>query len=256
MIPFKGPGLNTHGQRLNLDALHAIGINWVRGDLPPNQTEDQVRAFVKHYFGFPILWTIPQTVEDPITLTKNLIRWGITDVEPANEPEQGIFNPEGKVWSPSDAGKWFSAVQKAAKGKLRLYGPSMGRWDPAYIKAFLRGNTPTGISFHGYYSTPQDLEAIMYECKGRFGLPGICSEVGFPSHLGTMPYALGGNSAARFLELKRVMGDLPFCWYDGPNSNSDPTVGFFDSADGGATWTVPTQTYRDIQRGLLASVNE
>jgi hypothetical protein len=253
-LPFAGPGVNTHGQLLPIDKLKAIGVRWVRGDVPAEQnTQETVRAFVRHYraVGMPILWILPQTATDPAAMASDFYHWGVTDVEVSNEPEQGIFNPLQKIWTGTQYGRWFAGISNAIGRKLRLYGPAVGSWDPVFIRDAIRsGMDAQGVTFHGYWRSPEQIEATMYECKGRFGLPAICTEVGFPANLGPTAYPFGGNSVASFLSMRKVMGSLPWVYYDGPNANEDKSVGLFEWT--GSDWSKTTATYDAILKAIRA----
>lgn len=250
-IPLAGPGINTHGQCLPIDALRAIGINWVRIDLPPAQVKpDLVKKIKAWYKDFPQLWIVSQSSPNAPSEALLYLDCGITDLECGNEPAEAKFSADNKAWSAERYGKWFKTIRTAVGTRMRLYGPATGTWDPGFISgAIAAGMQADCITWHGYWRTVEQMASTFAECQSRFGLPSVCSEEGtssiFPS---TYPVRI--PCASLYVQLKTKLGNLPWCYYDGCNGNEDKTVGLFDTADHAATWTRPTQTYRDILRLL------
>lgn len=241
-VPFKGPGLNTHGELLPIDKIKAIGIRWVRGDLPPQAvTEQNVKAFLRHYRGMPVLWILQQKTPNGPEVAKKLRSWGITDLEIGNEPEEAQFSDNARGWTAARYGKWFASIRSAVGTSMRLYGPSNGVYRPDYIQeAIDNGMKADAITWHGYWKTINDMAWTAVECERRFHLPSVCSEVALTSKAANYP--LRAHPADTFMDAKTKMGDLAWCYYDGPNANPDKSVGLFDWD--GKSWSIPTDTYR------------
>lgn len=247
-IPFSGPGLNTHAQLLPIAKIKAIGIKWVRGDAPPEEvTEARVKGFLRHYRGMPVLWILQQKTRNAPEMAKKLRDWGVTDLEVGNEPDEPKFSSDGRPWSAAKYGKWFASIRKAVGSSMRLYGPATASWQPDYIQqAIANGMQADGVTWHGYWKTINDLAWTAVECERRFHLPSVCSEVGFS--FDAPNYPLRAHPSDSYLDAKIKMGDLAWCYYDGPNANADKTVGLFEW--NGKDWETTTETYRRILDGI------
>jgi hypothetical protein len=238
-IPFTGPGVNTHGQLLPVDKLRAIGIRWVRGDLPVKDVSEQsVKEFLGHYRGMPVLWILSQHSRNAPDMAKRLVRWGVTDIEVSNEPDLAAFNLERRPWSGTEYGRWFGAIRRAVGPNVRLYGPVLSGYSATFIDDAIRaGMSTVAIDVHGY--NIGNLPAFVDSVANRWKLPVIVSEIGVESR--------DANPANHFLAWKRAMGDRPWCWYDGPKTD---WRGLFDQDSGSNRWSRPTNVYRSIVAGL------
>ena len=244
-MPFSGPGLNTHGQLLPVDKIKAIGIRWVRGDAAPDQvTEESVKRFLKHYRGMPVLWIIQQKTPDAPKVALDLIRWGVTDLELGNEPERPEFSPDGTAWTGARYGKWFAAIRKSVSGRARLYGPATGVYLPDFnANAIRAGMKADFISWHGYGRDLAAISRVYGDVSKRFGKQSINTEVGF----GEGPnYPVKLHPADAFIAAKKLFGNRPWCYYDGPNGNADKRVGLFEWDPVRGNWEKVTETYRRI----------
>ena len=246
-VPFSGPGLNTHGQLLPVDKIKAIGIKWVRGDMPPEQlTERKVKDFVRHYQGMPILWIIQQKTPNAPSVAKDLRSWGITDLEVGNEPDVAEFSSDRRPWTAARYGRWFASIRAEVGSSMRLYGPATGVWMPDFVRGAIdNGMQADAISWHGYAKTIVDVAWTSSECERLFKLPSICSEIGF----GEGPnYPVKLHPALAFMESKRKLGNIAWCYYDGPNGNADKRVGLFEW--NGKNWETTTSTYDQIKAAV------
>lgn len=249
-LVFKGPGVNTHGMLLPINELRSIGVKWVRAEVIPRDfNRESVVKILDHYRGMPVLWILPQS--QPASDARVLESWGVTDIEVGNEPEQAVFSPTGVPWTPEQYAKWFVDVKRSAT-KARLYGPATGQWLPDFVaRAKAAGMTPTAVTWHGYWKTIPQVKSVFDECQAKFGLPSICSEVGFGTSLKTRwgrGYPAIGTPSESFAIARSTMKDLAWCWYDGPNANDDKTMGLFDW--NGSSWSIPTATYKNIKTRL------
>jgi hypothetical protein len=237
-IPFVGPGINTHGQLLPVDKLRAIGVRWVRGDLPAGEVnEHKIREFLAHYRGMPVLWILSQQTRNAPAVAQQLVKWGVSDLEIANEPDLPDFNIEKRPWSGAQYGRWFKAVRQAVGPDVRLYGPVLSGYSASFIDEALRaGMSPAAIDIHGY--SIANLPSFVDSATNRWKLPVIVSEIG--------PHARDGNPANLYLAWKRAMGERPWCWYDGPKTD---WRGLFDH-ERGNRWSRPTPVYHSIVAGL------
>ena len=245
-----GIGLNCHGEKLPLPEVRAIGVTWVRLDLPGNLcTPDRIQDLVNYYRDFGQLWILPHTSTDRIATAKVLMGAGITEIEVFNEPELAKI-------SPADYADTFKAIRAVIGTRARLYGPTISTWtwQRDYLDACLRaGVHPDVLSFHGYHQqTPQRLASWVSEAKS-YGIPVVISELGFPTYLGAMAYRtkMSDSLGTLFVKTRDAMkGVAAWCWYDGPNPAGDNDSGLF-------TWTersgyYPNHNYRDVVAAIAA----
>lgn len=244
-----GIGLNCHGERLPLDKIKAIGIEWVRLDLSKGLPLDQIRSLKEYYRDFGQLWIDHQETHDAVGSARLLIEAGVTDIEVYNEPEQDHIPPASYA-------KTFQAVRQAVAGRARLYGPSVGTWTAAkyYVNESIdAGMRPDALSFHGYLPRSATELAEWVDDARKYGLPVVVSELGFPTYLGALPYRVSMKDSIGVLYRKTrdAMSGKPWCFYDGPNPEGDNDSGLFDWD--GRAFTKPNHNYRDIVAALSKS---
>lgn len=233
LMPFAGAGVNTHGQLLPLDKLRAIGIGWVRADVPVSEnSEDRFRQVLGHYKGMPVVWTLSQKDPHPDRTARLLVKCGCKDIEVFNEVDLSAFNPEKRPWTPREYAKRFAVVRKAVGKSARLYGPATSTWMPSFIGTAIHyGMQADGISFHGY-GVPE-LSAAAAETESRWKLPVLITEDAVLD---------GSSSAFWFLSRSMEMGRRPWCFYDGPATDARGLFGW----SSGYTWDRPTAVYGAI----------
>ncbi len=244
-----GTGLNCHGERLPISDLKAIGITWVRLDLPGSEyTSAKLKGLVAYYHDFGQLWILPKSVADTRRTAKLMVQAGITEIEVFNEPELDRIPASSYVDS-------FRAVRDEVGASARLYGPCICTWlQRSYLEDCVQhGLVPDAITFHGYHQqTPERLASWVGEAKS-YGLPVVVSELGFPNYLGSMAYRvrMRDSIGALFVKTRDAMKDTPWCWYDGPNPVGDYDCGLFDG--GSDTGYHPNKNYRDVRSAISRS---
>lgn len=245
-------GVNTHSMSLPVQDLKSLGVRWVRGDSPKASLSD-LASWQSHYKDFGLFWSLPMDSTAP-DVARELVKLGIVDIGVGNEPDGGWSFPSGVAWTPEQYAKFFVRVRAAVGKNARLYGPACSTWarSQAYTVACLEaGADPDCLDNHLYWSAIQDCPSILQKSARVYGRPTICGEVGFPKTAGGVPYPLGGDSVGSFLKMQKAMGNLPWCFYDGCNTNSeDMTMGLFDSVNG--SW-VRSRTLVGIQ-AVMAKV--
>lgn len=246
---FIGTGINTHAQLLPIDKLKAIGIQWVRADAEVNRlTEAKAAQVRKYYDPMPIMWMLDNRTWDWVGDAKKLYRAGIRHLEALNEPDGAWF----LYLTPEQAADRFLEIRFAVPRSMKMYGPSCTTWNPDYVERFLRRIGPKyrelvdGISGHLYMRRVEDMAAVYLECQIRWGLPFICTETGLTPHNRATPEKRIAPDF--FLEIRKQLGYLPVCYYDGPNGNADKTMGLFEW--NGRDWSTVTDTYRRILAGV------
>src|SRR5579862_1634924 len=117
-----GIGINCHSESLPVDDLKAIGVSWVRIDVPGGpSTFGRIKPLVDHYRDFGQLWVLPQSAGDVGQAAKVLVAAGVTEIEVFNEPDLNGITPSSYVRS-------FRAVRQAVGASARLYGQSLCTW--------------------------------------------------------------------------------------------------------------------------------
>ncbi len=251
---FRGPGLNVQNTLLPVVDLNALGFKWVRcqygSSLPALAT---LQAAIAHYGTYypPSKMLVIQpysAVEADVTAYANrLVAAGFTDIEAGNENDDvGITVAQFKT---------FLARIRAAVGRgVRLYGPSSLNYNTC--KTHITAGLDCFLCWHDYGVKPEDIPARFDALLGYVRRDVLMTEVSYEP--GAV-YAGHPTSALDFISrMYAAMGDRPWIWYDGPNSEAEvlsgDNRGLFGSADGYNTFTVRTTLCLDYAAAIGATL--
>ncbi len=236
-----GKGLNVQNTLLPVADVNALGFLWLRcqfgSSVPALAT---LQAFIAHYSTYyptnKMLVILPYTAVGA-TVTAYAARLqeaGFVDIECGNENDDaGVTVAQFKT---------FCNTIRAQVGRsVRLHGPSGLNYTT--LQSHITANMDVdGISWHDYGVAPEDVPARFDLIKTKVRRDVLMSEVSYE------PLAVYSTHPTSALDAitryTTAMGDRPWIWYDGPNSQAEvdggSNRGLFGSADGYATFTVRT----------------